>query len=167
MFLTSRRTFLKKSFLTSAVLVMSGGKLFGAVSPLQTIELVQQDLFPSTSNVPTTNDINAYAYLVTILHHSRVSDSHKAFIRNGVQWLNEESIKMYKKTYMQLLSQERQNVLKNIAKYRWGENWIDTILTYIFEAMLGDPIYGGNKNQAGWKWLHHKGGNPRPTKALV
>ncbi len=167
MFLKSRRTFLQKSFLTSAVLVMSGGELFGAVSPLQTIELLQQDLFPSTPNVPTPKDINAYAYLVTILHHSRVSDANKAFIRNGVQWLNEEAIEIYNKTYIKLSAQERQNTLKSIAKYRWGENWIDTILTYIFEAMLGDPIYGGNKNKAGWRWLHHKGGDPRPTKALV
>lgn len=167
MFLESRRTFLKKSFLTSAVLVMSGGELFGAISPLQTIELVQQDLFPNTPDVPRTKDINANAYLATILHHTRVSDSNKKFIRDGTQWLNEEALEMYKKIYIQLSDTQRQNVLKSIAKYRWGENWIDTILTYIFEAMLGDPIYGGNKNQVGWRWLHHKAGQPRPIKALL
>jgi len=163
MLLKSRRTFLKTTFLSSAVIVMSGGKLFGATSSLQTLSIVQNDLFPHAKLLGA----NASAYISVIFHHSLVSDSDKQYLRNGVQWLNEEAVKEYKKQYTQLRPQERQNILKIISKHRWGENWIETVMTYIVEAMLGDPIYGINKNEAGWKWLNHESGLPRPKEALL
>lgn len=164
MYLNLRRTFIKKSFLTTAVLVLSQGEVFAEVSPLQTLELVQEDLFPNTKETPTLQEVNASAYLTFILHHSHVTDTQKRFIRNGVGWLNEEALKLYNTLYPKLSPQQRQNVLKTIAKHRWGEQWIETLLTYIFEATLGDPLYGINKDQVGWKWLKHKGGEPRPKE---
>jgi gluconate 2-dehydrogenase gamma chain len=38
------------------------------------------------------------------------------------------------------------------------------MLTFIFEAMISDPIYGFNKDEIGQKWLQHNAGFPRPTK---
>lgn len=163
MFSNSRRTFLKKSFLSTAVLVMAGDKLFGAITPLETLVVVQEDLFPYAKELGS----NASAYISLILNHSRVTDKEKAFIRNGVQWLNEEAILQYKKLYTQLSPANRQNILQTISNEKWGERWLTTILTYTMEAMLGDPIYGINKNESGWKWLNHTAGIPRPTKALL
>lgn len=167
MIFKSRRAFLKNSFLTSVILVTCSDELFGAVAPMQTIALVQKDLFPQNDNVPKTDEINAAYYLNTILNHSRITDQDKDFIRNGVKWLNEECAQKYKKVYTKLSNKERQNILQEIAQSRWGDSWIRTIMTYLLEAMLGDPIYGGNKNQSGWKWLNHQGGLPRPIKALL
>lgn len=163
MFLKSRRTFLKTTFLSSAVIVMSGDELFGAVTPLQTLAVVQKDLFPHAEIV----EANASSYLSLIFNHTLVSDEDKEFLRNGVQWLNEESVTIYKTTYTELSQTQRQNILKTIAQERWGENWIQTVLTYIIEATLGDPIYGINKNGAGWKWLNYTGGLPSPKEALL
>ena len=44
-----------------------------------------------------------------------------------------------------------------------GENWVSTLLFYICEALLTDPIYGGNPNGIGWAWLAHQPGFPRPS----
>ena len=162
--LNPRRTFLKKSFLTTTVCVLFEGSVFAEVTPLETLELVQEDLFPNTQDTPTLKEVGASSYLTFILHHSHVTQTEKTFIRNGVGWLNEEAVELYKKRYAELSAQQRQRVLKSIAAYRWGESWIDTIMTYIFEAMFGDPLYGINKNQVGWKWLNHKGGEPRPKE---
>lgn len=163
----SRRVFLKNSFLVSVIFLTCAGELVGAVTPIQTISLVQKDLFPDTANTPKSDDINAYYYLHAILNHSRVTDQDKDFIRSGVKWLNEESVEKYKKIYTKLSAGERQNILQEISQSGWGDNWIRTIMTYLLEAMLGDPIYGGNKNQSGWKWLNHKSGLPRPIKAVL
>jgi gluconate 2-dehydrogenase gamma chain len=163
MFLNSRRTFLKSTFLTTAVIVMSGTELFGAVSPLQTISAVHEDLFPYAKKL----GINSASYLKLILNHSRITEREKAFLRNGVQWLNEEAVLQYKQTYTKLSASQRQNILQIISKERWGENWINAMLTYIMEATLGDPIYRANKNGAGWTWLHHTSGLPRPTKVFL
>ncbi len=47
--LNARGNFLKYSFLSSSVLVMSGCELFSEVTPKETIELVQRDLFPKAT----------------------------------------------------------------------------------------------------------------------
>ena len=167
MILNSRRTFFKNSFSTSIIFLTCRGKLFGAVTPLQTIAMVHKDLFPDSDAAPNANDINASYYLNSILNHSRVTDESKNFIQNGVKWLNEESILKYKKVYTQLSPLQRQKILKEIAKTNWGESWIQTVMTYLLEAMLGDPIYGGNRANSGWIWLEHKSGLPRPTKRLL
>lgn len=163
MYIESRRSFLKSSFLTTAILLMHSGKVFGAVTPLQTLSLVQEDLFPQAKLLKS--NVNAYTSL--IFQHSRVNDEDKTFLRNGIGWLNEESISHYKKIYTELTLQERQNLLKIISKQRWGENWITTVLTYIMEAMLGDPIYGINRDGSGWKWLNYESGLPRPKGAFL
>lgn len=102
-----------------------------------------------------------------ILHHSRVTPEEKTFLKNGVKWLNEAAVEIYQTMYAELRPSQRQAILHTIAKTQWGENWIYNMHTYILEAMLGDPIYGGNNNQAGWKWLNFQGGLPRPTKAFL
>jgi len=161
--LHSRRTFLKAGFLSSAVFVMSGCELFSITTPKETIKVLQVDLFPKLKEL----DIQTSSYISIILHHSRVSDEDKAFIKNGVKWLNEEAVKMHKTTYVKLLATQREEVLRAIVKTEWGENFMYNISSYLFEAMLGDPIYGGNNKEAGWKWLHFNGGQPRPKEMYL
>ncbi len=167
MVLKERRNFLKNSFLSSVIFLTCSGELVGATTPMQTISQVYEDLFPSISGVPAVGSINATAYLNKILHHSRVRDENKTFIRDGVKWLNEEAFAKYKKRYLQLSSQQREKILINISETGWGDSWIEMIMTYFLEAMLGDPVYGGNKAQAGWSWLNHKAGFPRPSEELA
>jgi len=167
MILKSRRMFLKAGFLSSVVFITVDSELFGAVTVMQTISLVQEDLFPQSVGVPTKKEINATAYLALILQHPRVTNQDKEYIKNGVKWLNEEAVSKYKKVYTKLTPTQRQAVLKDISLQRWGEVWISDILKYIFEAMLGDPIYGINKNESGWKWLKHSAGLPRPKEAYL
>ncbi|MFK5938445.1 MAG: gluconate 2-dehydrogenase subunit 3 family protein [Sulfurimonas sp.] len=161
--LSSRRTFLKAGFLSSAVFVMSGCELFSVTTSQNTIKVLQRDLFPKAQEL----GINTSSYISIILHHSRVSEEDKAFIKNGVKWLNEEAVKMYKETYVKLLSTHRQEVLREIVKTEWGESFMYNMNSYLFEAMLGDPIYGGNDKEAGWKWLGFTGGQPRPKEMYL
>ncbi len=142
---------------------MSGNQLFGAVAPIQTIKRVQHDLFPLLE----TLNIDSRRYISIILNHSRVTDEDKLFIRNGVQWLNEEAVQIYRKIYTQLSKQQRQNILKSISKERWGESWIDMQLSFIMEAMFSDKVYGVNKDNAGQKWLNFSNGAPYPKEPLL
>jgi len=142
---------------------MSGQAVFGAVSTRETLNVVQADLFPFAEEL----HVNLSAYFTIILQHSRVSDSDKKFLRNGVQWLNEEAVAKYDKFYTKLSSKERQKILKTIAKENWGSSWIETVLTYTMEAIFSDKIYGVNPQEKAHKWLAFDMGLPRPTKALL
>ncbi|WP_415249407.1 gluconate 2-dehydrogenase subunit 3 family protein [Sulfurimonas sp.] len=142
---------------------MSNNELFASVTPMQTLAIVQEDLFPKEMITSS----NAYSYISLVFKHSRVTEEDKHFLRNGTKWLNEEAVLKYKKVYTKLLAKERQNVLEAIAQESWGESWIKTVLSYILEATLGDPIYGINKNKSGWKWLNHTSGLPRPKERYL
>ena len=142
---------------------MSGCELFSVTTSRETIDVVQNDLFPKAKEL----DINTSNYISIILHHSRVTQEDKLFLKNGVKWLNETAVEMYGASYTKLSSSKRQEVLSAISKTQWGESWMYNMMTYIFEAMLGDPIYGGNSGEAGWKWLAFSGGEPRPQKAFL
>ena len=41
-------------------------------------------------------------------------------------------------------------------------NWLSLLLTYLLEALLADPVYGGNPGGIGWQWLAHQPGFPTP-----
>ena len=161
--LDSRRTFLKTTFLGGAVLVMSGTTLYGAVSPLQTMVLAQKDLFPYIDNF----EVNGAKYLTLILNHSRVDEEEKKFLRNGVQWLNEEALSMFNDMYINLASDKRQDVLQYISKYRWGESWIDSMLTYTMEALFSDKAYGVNMYAKASEWIEFKAGLPHPKEPYL
>ena len=159
----SRRNFLKAGFLSSSVLVMDGCNLFAITTPQETLRVLQNDLFPKAKEL----GIDTASYLSIVFHHSRISKSDKTYLKNGVKWLNEEAVKLHKTTYTKLLSTQRKEVLRTIVKSSWGESYLADVMNYLFEAMLGDPIYGGNNKEAGWKWLAYEGGKPRPKERYL
>ena len=86
----------------------------------------------------------------------------KKFLKNGIRWLHETSQDVYKKSYYHLSNTERQKILHTISQEDWGEIWLWSVMSYFFEAMLGDPIYGENQKQKGWEYLNLISGYPRP-----
>ena len=142
---------------------MNGCAKFDTVSLRDTIRVVHNDLFPKAKEL----NIDTVIYMDVVFAHKRITKEDKEFLKNGVKWLNEEAVATHKKVYAKLTALQRQEVLGTISKLQWGDSWIYNMMTYIFEAMLGDPIYGGNNNQAGWKWLSFQGGLPRPTKVYI
>lgn len=160
----NRRVFLKNSFLSIPLLVFFREELFAKVIPLDIIELLQEDLLPLSKKLHS----NSALYMLNIvLNHSKISNENKEFIRNGVKWLNEECVEMYGSIYTELTSQQREKVLKTISQASWGNSFIFTMLQYIVEAVLGDPIYKINQNGKGWAWLQYESGYPRPKKAFL
>jgi len=160
---SSRRNFLKLGFMSSSIFVMNGCELFSITTPQETIKVLQYDLFPQAKKL----HIDTASYMSIVFHHTRITKEDKEFIKNGVKWLNEEALRMHKTTYTNLLSTQREEVLTQIATKEWGESFLHDILSYLFEAMLGDPIYGGNNKEAGWKWLLFSGGEPRPKEMYL
>ncbi len=132
--------------------------------PWLTFAAVQQHLFPATDDSPGANDINATLYLNNTLNTPDMEFEDKKFILNGVNWLNGISNKLKRKDFRLLNQKNREIVLRKIEQSNAGQNWLATLLLYIFEALLTDPVYGGNPNGIGWIWLQHQPGFPQPSK---
>ena len=84
-------------------------------------------------------------------------------LTNGMDWLEEECQTTYNRSFINLSSEEKDKIFRTIEKSNWGYRWLSLNLIYIFEALWSDPIYGGNTDEIGWKWLEHVPGLPRPT----
>jgi gluconate 2-dehydrogenase gamma chain len=123
---------------------------------------VQQHLFPSEPGIPGAREINALAYLNSVLADPKMDEGEKAFVRNGVGWLEDLVKEELGKSFTGLDATQREQMLRRIEQSRAGENWLATLLLYISEALLSDPVYGGNPNGIGWRWLEHQPGYPRP-----
>jgi gluconate 2-dehydrogenase gamma chain len=125
---------------------------------------VQLHLFPSTETSPGADEINALFYLQLVLLDPALDPRDQNFIISGIGRLEEESRKMFSTGFTKLEFRQKEQILREIEKENWGERWLSNLLKYIFEALLTDPIYGGNPEGIGWEWLTHTPGIPRPSE---
>ena len=129
----------------------------------QTLAAVQEVLFPAGENIPGASDIAATVYLRNAIENPNADAEDKEFIFKGIGWLDGLTEEHHKKNFMQLSALQQEKIIQRIVKSRAGRNWVSMLLSYTLEALLADPVYGGNKNEAGWKWLQHQPGNPAPS----
>jgi len=127
---------------------------------------VQEFLFPDDGNGPSARDLNALSYFQWVLWEEGTDKEDKEYLIKGIEWVNETAVEKTGSAFLQLKHQEQNNLMEYIATTNWGESWLSMMLTIIFEALFCDPIYGGNLNEQGWKWLEYNPGQPRPTEAL-
>jgi len=128
---------------------------------------VQNILFPKDKNGPGAVDFNAHHYLQWVLSDKRIPSDEKQYIIDGIRWVNETAEETHSKKYLNLSKKKQVSLIQSISNTNWGESWLSVMLTFIFEAMISDPIYGFNTDEIGWKWLEHQAGYPRATKELM
>lgn len=132
--------------------------------PWLTLGAVQHHLFPQEKDSPGAEDIHALEYLQGMMNTPDFDKEKHMLIHNGVGWLNDFSHKQYSKNFIQLDFKSKEKILRRIESSRMGSRWLSTLLTYLIEALLTDPVYGGNPEGIGWKWLQHQPGFPRPPE---
>jgi len=132
--------------------------------PWLTLDATLNQLLPNSETGPSAKDINALAYLYQVMAVQPTEQDEKDFILKGVGWLNDYAVSEKKQKFSLLTFNEKEELLKGISKSRAGSNWLNTLLSYIIQAMLSPPSYGGNTEGVGWQWLEHKAGFPLPEK---
>ncbi|TLU65305.1 gluconate 2-dehydrogenase subunit 3 family protein [Thalassotalea litorea] len=177
----SRRQFLKSAALASAVAsaptslaIATEGKSDADLTadlapdlskePWRTLNSVLEHLLPNSDKGPGARELNILNYFVNVLEYQPIDKEEKTFINNGVGWINGYTQQTYQQDFVTLGFEDKEKSLRTIAKSRAGENWINTLLTYLIEGMLAPAAYGGNPEGLGWKWLSHQAGFPMPDK---
>lgn len=135
---------------------------WAAADPWKTISAVQQHLFPASDDAPGAAEIGALRYLHNAIENPDADAEDQVFIFNGVGWLNDLTQEKYRRPFAALDEQQREMVLRQIEQSQAGRNWLSLLLTYMLEALLADPVYGGNPQGIGWRWLEHQPGYPTP-----
>ena len=132
-----------------------------------TLVAIQDILFPSEENAPGARDINAAAFFQWVISDPLLDPDETEFRKNGITWIEETAVENRSKSFVDLDKEKQELVLRYAEKYSWGESWLSATLLHIFEALLSDPIYGGNTDERGWKWLNYTAGIPRPSKGKI
>ncbi len=128
------------------------------------IDMAMQHLFPVEPQAPGAKDVHATAWLHNALLMPDVDETHREFMQSGAHQLEEISGALFDRSFPVLSTAEREKALRSMEETADGKAWIQETLRYILEAMLSDPIYGGNPEGIGWQWLQHRPGFPRPPK---
>ncbi|MBP8902338.1 MAG: gluconate 2-dehydrogenase subunit 3 family protein [Thiobacillaceae bacterium] len=132
-------------------------------NPWPVLAAVQEHLFPAEPGAPGAREIRALAYLQGVLSDPAGDREEQDFILKGVDWLEGLCRQRHRASFVDLDPLRREGVLREVAGTEKGENWLATLLLYLCEALLCDPVYGGNPDGVGWSWLRHQPGYPRPT----
>ena len=143
---------------TALALLPQNAKTHIDIAPFKIIQAVQETLFPKGLKAPSASEFGATNYLLKVSTHSSFVKSDLKFLLHGADLLiNAEN------DFLTMNPKERDKALRDfVNSSSKAENWTALLLFYTLEALLSDPIYGGNKNELGWKWLNHHTGQPQP-----
>lgn len=131
----------------------------------RTLDAVLEHLFPSEADAPGAGEANALAWLQRVLLDDGTDAGHKELLRAGIAQVEKISAEDYSQDFVELPSARRETVLRAVEQSgSQGSAWLQEIIRYILEALLSDPVYGGNPHGIGWKWLGHTPGFPRPPR---
>ena len=130
--------------------------------PWLTLNAVLDHLLPESNSGPSAKELHVAIYLYNVVYQQPTEKNEIEFIYKGVGWLNGFTKNQLQKNFIELTTAEKETMLRGISGSTAGENWLNNLLGYIFEAMLSPPIYGGNPQGKGWEWLEHQAGFPLP-----
>lgn len=163
----NRRAFLQGLAAASLLPLMQPSPLL-ADAPLaderrwQILDLLQRHLLPSEPKSPGAGDINALGYLRFVLADPWLEQGVKTLLLQGTDWLEGLCLEQAGRSFIELGADERETMLRQVANTKAGDRWLASHLLFLTEALLSDPAYGANTDQAGWRWLGHTPGFPRP-----
>jgi gluconate 2-dehydrogenase gamma chain len=124
-------------------------------------------LFPVDNYGPSANDFSAFEFIVQILNDAFYDPEQKNFLLKGFDSLENDCLSKINKNFLECTDIERDNLIKVLSKENNSiKNWLSFLISLIIEALLSDPIYGGNTNAMAYLWLEHKPGLPPANNLL-
>jgi gluconate 2-dehydrogenase gamma chain len=129
----------------------------------ETVVAFTERLMPGAPGKPGAGDAGVLNYIDLALAgaYADLQD----FYRRGLAQLDVYCRKTYGGPFARLAPAQQDEVIKALEENKAGEfNWptaqafFNTIRTHTMEGMFADPIYGGNKDFAGWRLVGFPGG---------
>jgi gluconate 2-dehydrogenase gamma chain len=129
----------------------------------ETVVAFTERLMPGAPGKPGAGDAGVLNYIDLALAgaYADLQD----FYRRGLAQLDAYCRKTYGGPFARLAPAQQDEVIKALeenkaAEFTWptAQAFFNTIRTHTMEGMFADPIYGGNKDFAGWRLVGFPGG---------
>ena len=127
-------------------------------------------LMPGAPDKPGAGDAGVLNYIDLALSGAYVEL--QDFYRRGLAQLDAYCRKTYNEPFVRLDVSRQDEVIAALeqgqaAGFTWptAQAFFDTVRTHTIEGMFADPVYGGNKDFAGWRLVGFPGGQAVYTPA--
>ncbi len=136
-------------------------KTFAEAVPV--IAAVQRHMFPKGGKLPDADMMHMNRFLIETVAHPTYDRDIRAFIIDGAKELMlRENGKLLGYNHGAM-----EAALRRYEATDYGSNWLSRIMILSLEALLGDPVYGSNVGEAGWRTVQSFGGQPRPKTRYI
>jgi gluconate 2-dehydrogenase gamma chain len=136
----------------------------------RTVAAFAERLMPGALGKPGSTDTGVLNYLDLALAGAYADQ--QDFYRRGLAQLDEHCVKAYGKPFRSLNAVQQDETIAALehgksAEFVWpsAQAFFDTMRTHTMEGMFADPVYGGNKDFAGWRLVGFPGAQPLFTEA--
>ena len=127
-----------------------------------TLAAILQHLLPGGDGAPSAADVHAIDYLRATLDEPLADRAWRARMLSGAARVQAAALAAHERAFVALDGEAREQVPRTIEGEPGGQTFLSKLLDFLIEGLLADPIYGGNADQRGWRWLQHSPGFPRP-----
>jgi gluconate 2-dehydrogenase gamma chain len=149
---------------------MSGGHgAFFNDDDSRTIVAFTERLMPGAPGKPGATDAGVLNYIDLAL--SGAYEDHQDFYRRGVAQLDAHCVKTYGKPFRIIAAAQQDETIAALEQgeapeFVWptAQAFFNLVRTHTMEGMFADPIYGGNKDFAGWRLVGFPGAQPQFTE---
>jgi gluconate 2-dehydrogenase gamma chain len=130
-----------------------------------TIAAFTERLMPGAPGKPGARDAGVLNYIDLALAgaYADLQD----FYRRGLAALDVHCSTTYKQAFMRLTAGQQDEVITAMVEgkatgFVWptSQQFFNTLRTHTMEGMFADPVYGGNKDFAGWRLVGFPGAQP-------
>jgi gluconate 2-dehydrogenase gamma chain len=135
-----------------------------------TVAAFAERLMPGAPGKPGARDANVLNYIDLAL--SGAYAELQEFYRRGLAQLDAYCRKTYNEPFVRLESAKQDEVITALeqgkaAGFTWptAQEFFNTVRTHTIEGLFADPVYGGNKDFAGWRLVGFPGGQAVYTPA--
>jgi gluconate 2-dehydrogenase gamma chain len=148
-----------------------GGGLGAFFNPEEagTITAFTERLMPGAPGKPGAHDAGVLNYIDLALAGA-YSDLQE-FYRHGLAQLDAYSRKTHNAPFARLSAAQQDEIITALEAgkadgFTWptAREFFNTLRTHTMEGMFADPVYGGNKDFAGWRLVGFPGAQPQFTQ---
>jgi len=134
------------------------------------IKAFAERLMPGAPGKPGATDANVLNYIDLAL--AGAYSDQRDFYRRGIAQLEAYCQATYKESFAKLTAARQDEVITALeggkaTGFTWpsAQAFFNTLRTHTIEGMFADPVYGGNKDFAGWRLVGFPGAHPAFTPA--
>jgi gluconate 2-dehydrogenase gamma chain len=131
----------------------------------RTITALTERLMPGAPGAPGATDAGVTNYIDLAL--AGAYQDQQYFYRCGLAQLDAHCKQTYGKEFRRLTAQQQDETIGALAQgkaaaFVWptAQAFFNTVRTHTMEGMFADPVYGGNKDFAGWRLVGFPGAQP-------